>query len=162
LVVPGCAAVGSQRVLGALAANPHDAAHRGSIRRAELRIGRASAGAGLGRRLLRTRGSLRAADDLEFTVGDHGIFVLLPEESSLHEHVDAWRQGVGDVRVLETEERNCPGVLLAAKNELRFFFPPRFYPPDGHCDRQKDGPDRERHEQGRHGVPSFAAERLTA
>ncbi len=162
LVVPSCAAVGTQRVLDALAANPHDAAHRRSIRRAELRIGRATAGAaGLAWRLLRTRGSLRAADDLKLTVGHHGIFVFLPEESSLHEHVEAWRQGVGDVRVLETVERNCPGVLLAAKNELRLFFPARFYSPDGHCDRQKDRHDRERHEQGRHGVSPFAGERLT-
>ena len=157
LVVSRCAAVGADRRVRALTAHAHHAAGGRGVR-LRRRIASTCRRSGSGRV---DAGLLAAdADQLELARGRHRVLVLLAQEPSLDERVDARGKGVRDVRVLESEESDRAGVLLATKDELGFFFASGFVPPDRHRDRQQDRHDDESDQQGSHGVPALGV--LTA
>jgi hypothetical protein len=99
----------------------------------------------------------RHGHQLELSILGHRVFVLLSEKPSRHEDVDARREEGRILGVLEFEERDSPRILLAAKDELGLFLSLRFVTPHGHRDRQQDGHDGQRDEQGGHRVSPFAA-----
>jgi hypothetical protein len=176
LVVSRGAPVRTDRRLLALAANPRNPASTAS--RLQRRV--ASAGrlnragrlksAGLTRSRLSGAGLLLSARDArclgaeaerqELAVLRHRVLVFLAQESVLDQKVDAWRERVRDVLVLELEKGDRSRVLLAAKHELGFLFALRLVAPDRHQDRQQNSHDREGHQKGCHRVSALTV--LTA
>ena len=149
LVVSRRSAVSANRRFLALAADAHHAAGDRRGRRVASASGRwwrdrVDAG------LLTTD-----ANHLELAALRHRVLVLLAQEPTLDERVDARREGIGDVRVLGSKEGDGAGVLLAAEDELGFFLPLRLVPPDRHRHRHQNRHDGERDEQGRHRVPAL-------
>lgn len=83
------------------------------------------------------------------------VLPLLPDEASLHEHVEARR--VDARAVLPLVKLDAPDPLLAAEGELRLLLAPGLMPPDGHGDAHEDRHDRHAHQQCRHRVAALAA-----
>ena len=163
-VVSSLVLIGPDRRFGALAGDAHDATANEATRLplSALWRGRAlrrrhAAAACRWRRAcawLRRCGArlpLGVADGNrpELAIRRHRILVFLPEITPLHEHVDARRKVVS---VLRSIERDCAGVLLAAKNEFRFFFPAGEVAPGGQRHGHQDGHDGEGDEQRRHRI----------
>ncbi len=89
--------------------------------------------------------------ELEVAAGD-GVLVLLPQVAVVEEHVDAGRQRVGELALIEGDR---PRVLLAAEDQLGFLFTPGRRVPD----RERDGHHHRHHahgdEQRRHRVAAL-------
>jgi len=90
--------------------------------------------------------------DLEFAVRAHRVFVLLPKISPVYEHVEARWKGVRHVGVLESVQGDRPRVLLAAEDKLGLLFASGLMPPDRHRDREQNGHNGQRNQQGSHCV----------
>ena len=181
LVVPRRAPIRANRRFLAFAADTRDPACHSArarwlqrrvtagsrLRRAErrhaarwLRGGAGLTGSGF-RLASRNAGLLGAvAERHELAILRHRVLVLLAKEPVLDQKIDAWWKGVRDVRVLELEESDGSGVLLAAKHELGFLFAPGFVAPDRHQYREQDPHDGEGHQEGRHRVSTLVG--LTA
>jgi hypothetical protein len=171
LVVSRGAPVRTDRRLLALAANARNTAPTASrLRRCVASAGRLNrAGrrkdAGLTRSRLSGAGLWLSARDArclgaeaerhELAILRHRILVFPAQEPVLDQKVDARRKRVRDVLVLELEKGDRPRVLLAAKDQLGFFFALRLVAPDRHQDRQQDSHNREGHQKGRHRVSAL-------
>ena len=84
----------------------------------------------------------------------HRVLELLPEVTSLHQHVDTGRKGLSPA----LEESNGADVLLTAEHELLFLLPLRVMTPHREGDRHHDRHHGERDEERRHRVTARVAE----
>jgi hypothetical protein len=99
------------------------------------------------------RDSSADRDDLEVVAGNW-ILVLLPQKFLVDQHVDVWREGVGE---LTLKQHDGALVLLAAPNQLLLALAPRGVAPHRECDRHHHAHDTEAHEQRCHRVAALLA-----
>jgi hypothetical protein len=90
---------------------------------------------------------------LELAVLGHRVLVLLAQETLIDEHIDVG--GTGARSVAAFPQADGTHVLLAAEDELGLLLPLRLVPPGGQHGAHQHGHDRQRHQQGRHGVAAL-------
>src|SRR3954467_7044961 len=179
LVVMVAPLIKTNRLVLALAADPHDAADHGAAteRARGLGGGRQPSAAGRpadgpadrlpslaglprphrgGRLLSGLTGHAPLADKLKVVVGN-GIFVFLTDKPACHKQIDAagHRLRAG---LVQTQRAH---VLLAAEDQFFFLFALRLLAPDRQRDRHQHRHHRQRNQQGGHGKPGFGTTRLT-
>jgi hypothetical protein len=107
---------------------------------------------------LHPRRALALPHQGEVVVGDR-ILVSLAQVLLVDEHVEVRRQRA---RLPALEKLDCPRVLLAAKDELRFLLSPRHLLPHGHGRRHQNRDDAQPDEECHHGVAAVGAAPLQA
>jgi len=156
LVVLRLTAVRPKRILLTLAPDAHHAAHHRTVRRRQRLHW-------LNRRLcawscgIRWLLSAADTDDLELPVLRHRIFVFFAKIPAIHEHVDARRERIRDVLVLEAVESDRARVLFTPKHQLGFSFATGLLTPDRHRHRHQNCHNCQCNQQGRHRVAPLAA-----